>query len=63
MVNLVNCSSNSKEKKEIRDIFSTDSLKFSFIYFESLSEENRKGMSGRKESVKRARDPKLVKGY
>jgi len=40
----------------IKDSFLADSLKFSFIYFEYLSEEDRKGMSGRKESVKRARD-------
>ena len=31
---LDNCSSNSKEKEEIKDIFSADSLKFRFIYFE-----------------------------
>jgi len=47
----------------IKDIFPADSLKFSFIYFEYWSEENRKGMSGRKERVKRVRDFKLVKGY
>ena len=52
----MNCSSNSKEKKEIKDIFSADSLKFSSIYFESLSEENSKGMSGGKESVKKERE-------
>ena len=31
---LVNCSFNSKEKKEIKAIFSADSLKISFICFE-----------------------------
>jgi len=45
----------------IKDSFLADSLKFSFIYFEYLSEEDRVGMSGRK--CKKSGRHQLVKGY